>query len=111
MIFLKSFGLSFILSIFASFYYAEWYCSISSKPYIARTYEYNSECSSMTTGLAPMFRAFIVLLPVSFMLFFVLFKLLKGRLSHIAGKVTLAIFVVGLIVILYSIGFFNFGFL
>ncbi len=106
MVFFKSFALGFIVSVFVSFYYSQWYCSspIGKIP----SGDYSSECSGMITGMAPMMRAFVFLLPVTFVIFFILLRLLKGRVSNVVGKVTLAIFVVGLIIILYSIGILRF---
>lgn len=109
-VFLKSFALSFIVSIFGSFFYAQWYCSASSYPLIARTSNYHRACSDMTTGLAPMFGAFILLLPITSILFFILFKRLKGDVSNNTGKVVLGLFVVTIIIILYSIGILRFPF-
>lgn len=105
MVFLKSFALSFITSVFAAFYYAKWYCSSFSR---LGAVKYSKECYEMTRGLAPMSRAFMLLLPITFIIFFILFKLLKGKVSNVVGRVTFGIFVVGLIIILYSIGILRF---
>ncbi len=108
MVFLKSLALSFIVSVFAAFYYSEWYCE-SAFGRIASG-DYSGECSGMTTGLGPFVRAFVIFLPIAFLIFFIIFKLLKGKIANIAGKVTLGIFVVGLIIVLYSLGILRFPF-
>ena len=99
---IKSLGLGFIVSVFTSYYYSQWYCS-SSLGRIASG-DYSGECYGMTTGLAPLMRAFVLLLPTTVIIFFIMFRQLRGKAANIAGKATPAIFIVGLIIILYSIG-------